>query len=88
MKDLMLMTIGLAGFLGILFYILHRDKAFSLFTVAFVASATIPLFIHTRYGFGWAWLIWIIVIGAIIFYLGKRYPKKMKEVDGYFGRKK
>ena len=88
MKDLILMTIGLAVFLGILSYILHRDRVFSLFEVAFVASAAIPLFVHLRYDFGWAWLIWIVVIVAIIFYLGKRYPEKMKEVDRYFGRKK
>ena len=88
MKDLILVTIGLAAFLGILFYILHRDKVFSLFTVIFAASAAIPLLFHLKYDFGWAWLIWIIVIVAIIFYLGKRYPEKMKEVDRYFGRKK
>lgn len=88
MKGLIIMTIGLSLGMSGFIYIFTRDKVFCVFVALFGTSAAIPLFFHLKYDFGYAWLIWIISIGIIIFYLGKKYPEKMKEWEKHFGGKK
>lgn len=78
------MTIALSVGMGIFLNIFTRDKVFCVFLALFGTSAAIPLFFHPKYNFGYAWLIWIISILIIIFYLGKKYPKKMKEWEKHF----
>jgi len=84
MKDLIIMTIALSIGMSIFLYILLRNKVFCVFLALFGTSAAIPLFFHLKYNFGYAWLIWIISILIIIFYLGKKYPQKMKEWEKHF----
>ncbi len=78
------MTIALSIGASIWLYIFTRNKVFCIFSALFGISAAIPLFFHLKYNFGYAWLIWIISIPIIIFYLGKKYPKKMKEWEKQF----
>lgn len=84
MEDLVIMTIGLSIFASVWLYIFMRSKVFSVFVAIFGTSAAIPLYFHLEYDLGFAWLIWIISVVAIIFYLGKKYPKKMKEWEKHF----
>ncbi len=88
MKDLIIMTIALSIGMGIYLYIFTRDKVFCVWLALSGISATIPLFFHLKYNFGYAWLIWIIFYGIIIVYLGKKYPNKMKEWEKHFRLKK
>jgi hypothetical protein len=84
MKDLILMTIFLPIGIAVYLYIFTRQKYFAFFVAVSGSSAAIPLFFFLRYDFGQAWYIWIILIIAIIFYLGKKYPEKMKEWEKEF----
>ena len=88
MKDLIIMTIALSIGMGIYLYFFTRDKVFCVFLALFGTSAAIPLFFHLQFNFGYAWLIWIILVVLIIFYLGKKYPEKMREWEKHFRPKK
>ena len=84
MRGLIIMTIALSNGMAIWLYIFTRAKAFCVLVALFGSSAAIPVFLHSRCGFGYAWLIWIIAVAAVIFYLGKKYPDKMKEWEKQF----
>ncbi len=79
MVSLIIMIIALSIGMGAYLYIFTRDKVFCISFVIFGSSAIIPLFFHLRYDFGYAWLIWILCYVILVVYLGKKYPKKMKE---------
>ena len=84
MNDLIIMTPALSIGVALLLWVTTRDLVVAVFLAAFGTSATIPLFFHLKYDFGFAWLIWIICVIAAIFYLGKKYPDKMKKWEKHF----
>lgn len=85
MFSLILMTIFLPIILAGWLYIFNRNKVVCLWFAISGSSAAIQLFFFLKYSFGYAWWIWIISYVALLFYLGRKYPEKMKKLDQGLG---
>jgi len=84
MEDLIIMTIILPLVLTSFYYIITGNKYFSIFFSAFCCSASIPLFFYFKYDIGFVWLMWLVLWISGIFYVGKKYPDKMKKYEKFF----